>query len=267
MDRRAFLVKSIGVLVGSLWASRIPATAELFIAPAPPAPRIALIIDDIGFSLRRAERFLRANIPITFSILPRLHGSAAAARVLHRCGHEIMLHQPMEPDDRRVDPGPGAIFVADRPERVHAVVAENIASLPHVVGVNNHMGSRYTQLPRKMDQALDVIRSNTLFFLDSLTTGRSTAFARARQMGMDALRRDLFLDTRQDADAVFSQMMRLAAIACARGRAIGIGHPRPQTAEGILRFLGTPESRAVEFVHISRMLYSACEPANHSFLR
>ena len=81
------------------------------------------------------------------------------------------------------------------------VVAENIATLPNVVGVNNHMGSRFTQLPRKMDQALGVIRSNKLFFVDSLTTERSTAFARARQMGLGAMRRDLFLDTQRDADA------------------------------------------------------------------
>ena len=219
-----------------------------------PPPRIALIIDDIGFSLRRAERFLATGIPITFSILPRLCGSAASARVLHECGHEIMLHQPMEPFNTQVDPGPGAIFVNDEPQRVQDVVAENIATLPNVVGVNNHMGSRFTQLPRKMDQALGVIRSNKLFFVDSLTTERSTAFARAQQMGLGAMRRDLFLDTQRDADAVFGQMNRLAAIAAKTGSAIGIGHPRPQTVEGIQRFLDTPESAAVEFVHITRML-------------
>ena len=254
MDRRTFLVKSTGVLVGSLLATRFPAAAELFIPSASQPPRIALIIDDIGFSLRRAERFLHAGIPITFSILPRVCWSAESARALHACGHEIMLHQPMEPFDTRVDPGPGAIFVEDRPERVHEVVAENIAALPHVVGVNNHMGSRYTQLPRKMDQALNVIRSNQLFFVDSLTTGRSTAFARARQMGLGAMRRDLFLDTQHSAIDVLGQMNRLAQIALKNGRAIGIGHPRPQTVEGILRFLDTPESRTVEFVHISSML-------------
>ena len=234
--------------------SCIPAVAEMFVPPATPAPRIALIIDDIGFSLRRAELFLAAGIPITFSILPRLYWSAASARALHEYGHEIMLHQPMEPFNAQVDPGPGAIFVNDGPQRVHDVVAENIAALPHVVGVNNHMGSRYTQSPLKMDQALDAIRSSKLFFVDSLTTGRSTAFSRARQMGLGALRRDLFLDTQPDAASVLGQMNRLTTIAVKYGRAIGIGHPRPETLEGIQRFLDTPASRAVEFVHISRML-------------
>jgi len=254
MDRRTFLVKTAGLLCGSLFAARIPAAAELFTPPVTASPRIALIIDDIGFNLRRVELFLNIDIPITFSILPRVCGSAASARAIHDCGHEIMLHQPMEPFDSRVDPGPGAIFVDDAPQRVQDVVAENIAALPHVVGVNNHMGSRYTQLPQKMDQALDVIRSSKLFFVDSLTTGRSTAFARARQMGLGAMRRDLFLDTQRDADSVLGQMNRLAAIAGKTGSAIGIGHPHPETMEGVHRFLDSPESGAVEFVHISRML-------------
>lgn len=254
MDRRTFLVRSAGFLFGSVLTSRIPAAAELFIPPETAIPRIALIIDDIGFNLRRAEDFLTAGIPITFSILPRLCYSKASARALHDSGHEIMLHQPMEPFSTRVDPGPGAIFVDDRPERVRHVVGQNIEALPHIVGVNNHMGSRYTQLPRKMDQALDVVRANHLFFVDSLTTGSSTAFARARQMGVDTLRRDLFLDIQHDATAVFGQMKRLRKIALTYGCAIGIGHPRPETLAGIQCFLNTPESGDVRFVYISQLL-------------
>ena len=254
MNRRTFLVKSTGLLFGSLFATQIPAAAEMFIPPKTTDPRIAVIIDDIGFNLRWAERFLAAHIPITFSILPRLCCSESAARTLHDSGHEIMLHQPMEPFSTLVDPGPGAIFVDDRPERVRDVMAENIAALPNIVGVNNHMGSRYTQLPRKMDQALDVVRANDLFFVDSLTTGRSTAFSRARQMGIDTIRRDLFLDTQRDEKAVFGQMKRLRKIALKYGSAIGIGHPRPETLAGIQRFRDTPESKSVRFTYISQLL-------------
>ena len=254
MDRRTFLAKSAGLLFGGIFATHIPAAAEIFMPPKAADPRIALIIDDIGFNLTRAEQFLMAGIPITFSILPRLCCSEASAQALHDSGHELMLHQPMEPFSTRVDPGPGAIFVDDQPEQVRDVVAENIATLPHIVGVNNHMGSRYTQLPRKMDQALDAVRANDLFFVDSLTTGHSTAFARARQMGVDTIRRDLFLDTQRNEKAVFGQMRRLGKIALKCGRAIGIGHPRPETLAGIQRFLDTPESGTVRFTYISQLL-------------
>ena len=165
-----------------------------------------------------------------------------------------MLHQPMEPFSTSVDPGPGAIFVDDRPERIHNVVAENIAALPNVVGVNNHMGSKYTQQTQKMGQALDVVRKQGLFFVDSLTTGRSTAYACARQMGVSTKRRDLFLDNRQDMSSVIRQLQRLRTLALRNGSAIGIGHPRPDTVEAITRFMDAPESRDVAFVHISQLL-------------
>lgn len=255
MNRRTFLVKSTGLLLGSLLGSPIPVPAEMFVPPpAVVAPRIALIIDDIGFNLKRAQRFLKADIPITFSVLPRLCWSVESAVALHAHGHEIMLHQPMEPFSTAVDPGPGAIFVNDQPERIHHVVAENIATLPHVVGVNNHMGSKYTQQPKKMGQALNAVKGRGLFFVDSLTTGHSAAYACARHMGMTAKRRDLFLDNQREVPAVIRQIKQLRKLAHQHGSAIGIGHPRPSTAEAIMRFLDSPESKDVSFVYMSQVL-------------
>ena len=254
MDRRSFLAKSAGFLIASLFGSRLPVSAEFSPFPVNHPPRIALIIDDIGFNLKRADLFLNADIPITFSILPRVCWSVESALALHDRGHEIMLHQPMEPFNTEVDPGPGAIFVDDRPECIHQVVADNIATVPHVVGVNNHMGSKYTRQPQKMGLALDVVRSRGLFFVDSLTTGYSTAYACARQMGMPTIRRDLFLDNQHEVSSIIRQMKRLRKLAHNHGSAIGIGHPRPETAEGIMRFLETPEGRDVSFVYISQLL-------------
>jgi polysaccharide deacetylase 2 family uncharacterized protein YibQ len=254
MDRRTFLAKSAAFLIGGLFGSRLSVSAECFSPLVAHPPRIALIIDDIGFNLKRAELFLKAEIPITFSVLPRVCWSVESAMALHAQGHEIMLHQPMEPSSTEVDPGPGAIFVDDRPECIRQMVAENIARLPHVVGVNNHMGSRYTQQPQKMGQALDVVRNRGLFFVDSLTSGHSTAYACARQMGMSTIRRDLFIDNQREVSSVTRQMKRLRALAQKHGSAIGIGHPRPDTAEGIMRFLETPESRDVAFVYMSQMI-------------
>lgn len=240
--------------MGSLLGSRIPVSAEVALPQAAVKPRIALIIDDIGFSLKRAERFLQADIPITFSVLPRRCRSVESAMALHAHGHEIMLHQPMEPFSTAVDPGPGAIFVEDQPARIHHVVAENIATLPHVIGVNNHMGSKYTQQPKKMGPALDVLRTRGLFFVDSLTTGQSAAYNCAREMGVSARRRDVFIDNQHDVCSVMRQLKRLRNLARRHGNAIGIGHPRPATAEAIMRFTDMPESRDVAFVYISQVL-------------
>ena len=106
---------------------------------------MALIIDDIGHSRARARQFLDLDIALTFSILPHLPFSGELACEMHRTGYEVMLHQPMEPYNKAHDPGPGALYVGDGSRRIAAVMEANINTLPQVVGVNNHMGSRFTE--------------------------------------------------------------------------------------------------------------------------
>ena len=118
MNRRSFLFKGAFFLAGSLFSLNAFSRAFAFEKPFNQSifnPIIAIIIDDIGYSFSRARQFLELNIPITFSILPRLAKSNALAIEIRSIGHEIMLHQPMEPYSSKFDPGPGALYVV--PER------------------------------------------------------------------------------------------------------------------------------------------------------
>ena len=195
MDRRKFLFRSASLLVGGLLGlnhfSRAFASGEnnnksLF------RPRVAIIIDDIGFSLSHARQFLGLGIPITFSILPRLANSHNLAIELCGEGHEIMLHQPMEPYDPQIDPGPGALYVGDEAERIINIMEENISNLPFAIGVNNHMGSKFTARQKEMNEVLPVIKRRSLFFIDSLTTGRSKGYKTAQKLPMHTAFRTLF---------------------------------------------------------------------------
>ena len=147
MDRRHFLIKGASFLVGTLFGfngfSKVFACGTRGLRDGI-QPRIALIIDDIGFSLGRARQFLDLNVPITYAVLPKVVHSQHLASEIHDCGHEIMLHQPMEPYDHEVDPGPGALYVGDKSEKIMRVMAENISAIPFATGVNNQMGSRFT---------------------------------------------------------------------------------------------------------------------------
>ncbi len=217
-------------------------------------PKMAIIIDDIGFSRKRAGLFLDLDIPLTFSILPRLPLSKTLAFEIHQHHHEVMLHQPMEPTRTDADPGPGAIFTRDKKDRIQRVISENISSIPNAAGINNHMGSRYTQSRKKMDQALCAVKENGLFFVDSLTTTGSTAYDAARNMGVNSLKRNCFLDTIISEKHVFFQMLKLRAYALCHGSAIGIGHPHPETAAGISRFMNHDVYGRVLFNYASSFL-------------
>jgi hypothetical protein len=217
-------------------------------------PRLAIIIDDIGYSLSRARRFIDLGIPITFSILPRLPDSFKASIEIKNNGHDIMLHQPMEPCNSSLDPGPGALFAGYGKERITKIIEDNISEVPFASGINNHMGSKFTALQDKMHYALSIIKDKKMFFVDSLTSGSSKGFTTARSLNMAAAQRNVFLDNLPVEEAILSQLSKLVKIAHIHGTAIGIGHPFPETASAIKAFCGSPAGHSVSLVHISAVI-------------
>ncbi|MFM7345034.1 MAG: divergent polysaccharide deacetylase family protein, partial [Tagaea sp.] len=136
----------------------------------PPAVRagayVAIVIDDLGMDPARTARLASLPGPLTFAFLsyaPDIDGQSRAARGR---GHEILLHMPMEPEGRE-DPGPGALRVALSDDDIRARTAAALDRLPLALGLNNHMGSRFTRDPRAMRPVLEELASRGLLFLDS----------------------------------------------------------------------------------------------------
>ena len=259
MDRRSFLVKSSFFLAGSVLGlngfSKALAYGEQN-NKFPLRPRIALIIDDIGQSISHARRFMKLDCPVTFSILPRLVHSYDLALEIHERGYEIMLHQPMEPWNPEVDPGPGALYVGDETERIEVIMEENISCVPFAAGVNNHMGSKFTACKREISEALRVVEKRGLFFVDSLTSNRSLAYMTAKKFHMPAACRNIFLDNVQSESYVHKQLLKLSRRAQKYGSAIGIGHPFRETANAMRLFLTGVEPSGISFVPVSEILHT-----------
>jgi uncharacterized protein len=256
LDRRTFLLKTATLVTGSLLGvdrfSHALAAKDRF-SPVP-HPRLSLIIDDIGYCRSRARLFLKLQVPLTFSVLPRLSDSRSTALEIHESGHEVMLHQPMEPYGSLFDPGPGALYVGDENRRISRIIEENILQIPFAKGVNNHMGSRFTGCPKEIRSTLGAIREKGLFFVDSLTSNRSVAYRVARQFQMPTACRDIFLDNQRQVPAILSQLEKLKIHALKWGSAVGIGHPFPETAIAIERFSRKLEGSGISLVHISKVL-------------
>jgi len=257
LNRRSFLIKGASLLGGYLLGlsgfSQVLA-CEKQTTNYPLNPSIALIIDDIGGSLSRARHFLQVNIPLTFSILPQLIYTDILAAEINHYGHEIMLHQPMEPIDPKIDPGPGALYIGDDTDKITRIIEENISGLPLATGINNHMGSKFTESHNEMTEALRIIKGSGLFFVDSRTTIHSQAYKIARTMHMRTAYRHIFLDNIPFEPAIISQLRKLKQCALRYGSAIGIGHPFPQTANALSFFAEELKNTEVSFVHISKVL-------------
>jgi polysaccharide deacetylase 2 family uncharacterized protein YibQ len=225
------------------------------IPPVRPRPRVAIIIDDLGQDLAAARDLLDIDLPLTFSIMPSTRYARQVAELAHRRGREVMLHIPMEPINYpAVNPGSDALFVGMPRETVQQKVRRFIQQVPHVVGANNHMGSRYTEVQPGMSAVLDVLRSKQLFFVDSRTSARSVAAGAARQAGVSFAARDVFLDNVRDVEAIAKEVRKLAGLARRKGQAVGICHPYPQTIAALRREAEVLRSQGVEVVPASSLV-------------
>lgn len=224
--------------------------------PAPPPsparrPRVALIIDDLGYDYKLAEKFLSLDGPFTYSILPHSPHGREIANAASLGGFEVMLHLPMEPYEYpKVDPGPGALLSSMSPDERISVLKENLAAVPFISGVNNHMGSKMTANSSHMNQVLSIIKKRGLFYVDSLTTHNSKAKSSARLFQVPFAQRDIFIDHDPRPEAIRSRIEHLVRIAEMNGHAIGIAHPYEATYETLAEMLPQLKGR-VEWIPAS----------------
>jgi polysaccharide deacetylase 2 family uncharacterized protein YibQ len=217
-------------------------------------PKIAFVIDDIGYNKRYAELLFSIKQPLTLAILPRLAFSKYYADEAGKRNLPVLLHLPLEPDGPYDDPGPGAIMSQMSVTDIKEVLEENLASVPTAVGVNNHMGSNATRDRSVMYSILKEIKSRKLFFLDSMTHPDSVGYQVGFGLGMPVLKRDVFLDNIDDFDYVTEQIRKTAEVAMFTGSAVAIGHPRDHTLEALKEMIPKLEAQGFEIVPVTEFL-------------
>lgn len=216
-------------------------------------PRVAIVIDDFGFSVGVARQFLELPFPVTWAIIPFRPHSGEVARIARLEGIPFLVHMPMEAwgDSKRY---PNVLRVGMREEEVEEAVERALSSLPGAEGMNNHRGSLATEDRRLMGYLMRALSRRGLYFLDSMTTPRTVAFRAAREEGLGWALNDLFLDNEPEEEAIALRMRQLASMALRRGSAVGICHARPQTYSALLRNYRIFEEMGVELVHLRDLI-------------
>ena len=201
-------------------------------------PRVAIIIDDLGYDHVMAEKFFSLDAVLTFSVLPYSTFHKKIAKQIQDKGVEAMLHLPMEPlEYPQVDPGLGALLTSMTPDQIIEQLNLDLKAVPYIKGVNNHMGSKMTAVSTQMYQIFSVLKQRNLFFIDSRTTQKTLCKPSARLFMIPFAQRDIFLDNTQEAEAIREQINQLILIANSHGEAIGIAHPHDVTYEVLLQEL------------------------------
>lgn len=206
--------------------------------PAPPEktppvserPKVAIIIDDLGYDRKIAAKFLSLHVPLTFAVLPHSPFQKKIADMAHARGVQTMLHLPMEPDKYpSVNPGPGTLLSSMAPDELIAQLEENLDAVPHIQGVNNHMGSKLTAAADQINQVFSVLKQRGLYFVDSRTTRETVCRPAAKLFQLPFAQRDVFIDHFQEPEFIRKQLKELVRIAHRQGHAVGIAHPHQLT--------------------------------------
>lgn len=229
------------------------------------SPKIALVIDDLGVNRKMTRQVIALPAPLTASFLSYADDLPAQTELARLAGHELLVHTPMEPVDSRFDAGPDALRTDMTPDEIRENLSVMLDAFSGYVGINNHMGSKFTSAETDMHIVMDEINRRGLLFLDSLTSGRSTAAAVARQTGTPFAVRNVFLDNARTEADILRQLSLLERHARRHGFAVGIGHPHKATVNALDKWIPAAKRRGVVFVPVSAIalyMLDADKPAH-----
>ncbi|WP_308909965.1 divergent polysaccharide deacetylase family protein [Pseudokordiimonas caeni] len=218
------------------------------------APKLAIVIDDLGLQEYATDDLLSIPGPITLAFLPYAQNLAAQTRKAHLAGHELLVHLPMEPAAAGYDPGPNALLSGLTKDEFKRRLDWNLSRFDGFVGINNHMGSGLTARPEAMAAVMVALKSRGLLFLDSLTTSKSQGAREAALAGVPYARRDVFLDNVRDRAAILRQLAEAEARARSHGSAIAIGHPYPETISTLREWRKGLDARGLVLVPLSQLV-------------
>ncbi|MFB6226737.1 MAG: divergent polysaccharide deacetylase family protein [bacterium] len=219
-------------------------------------PKVAIVIDDLGWQTESARYFEQLQQPITMAVLPsRPYSKELYNRFKNK--FEFIVHMPMEPKGYPGDdPGKSALMTSMTSAEVKEKLRSVLQTYPDVRGINNHMGSAFTADQDGMNNVMSVLAPRGMYYLDSKTSASSVAVSTARKHGVPVLTNDVFLDhTNRDYSTIRNQFEKTIQTARSNGFAIAIGHFQSTVTGKVLQdLMPRYADRGIEFVTLSRLV-------------
>ena len=242
MPRKGFWRAFVGSLV--LLASSVDADTG----------RLAIIIDDIGYSLERGERSLALPGPLTVAVLPFTPHAKTLASMANDANVDVIIHQPMQSLAFAHDEA-GSLTADMSIDAFKASLTRSLDSVPYAVGVSNHTGSLLTTHRDAMGLLMSEVGHRGLFFVDSRTTHHTVALEVAMDQGVPATKRDVFLDHVIERTALEQQFARALGIARRQGHAVLIAHPHDLSLEFLEQVLPALSDYGMQSVRVSTLTH------------
>ena len=217
---------------------------------------VSIVIDDLGENYRRFEELSSINVPFTYSILPFQTHSIRIANEVDKRNGEVILHLPLEPwNSSQHAMNDGTLLTGMSQDQLHAQLQRNINAVPHLSGVSNHMGSKFTEHQEKMETVLQAIKEKGLFFLDSRTSDKTVGYALAKEMRIKTAKRNLFIDNDHNQLSAEKQLQKIPRLAKKNGgHLIAIGHPYPSTITALKKCVPLLQEQGITVVPLSQLV-------------
>lgn len=222
-------------------------------SPTDPRPKIAIIIDDMGLNHSLSVRATHLPKAMTLAYLPYAPNLKAQTAAAAKIGHDLMLHFPMEPMGKQ-NPGPNALRNKQTTDEWEKLIETNLNSFDQFVGVNNHMGSKFTTNGKGLAFVAHALSKRGLFFVDSRTIAGSVAAKVMKVMNVKAASRDVFLDHVIKEDVIRKELARAEQIARRKGHVIVIGHPHKETLNVLENWAKEPSYKEFKLVPVSELV-------------
>ena len=223
-------------------------------------PKIAIVLDDMGVDQRRSYIATQLKGPLTLSYLTYARDLVKQTHQARQAGHELLLHVPMEPSSPDIDPGPNVLLSGVSANETISALNWGLNQFSGFVGINNHMGSRFTSNLEGMRTVMQELKKRKLIFLDSVTSGSTKGQIAANQIGVPFIARNIFLDHIDDVNEIKRQLDAVKRLAKKQGFAVAIGHPSDATIEVLDLWLTEIENENFQLVPISALIPLAFMP-------
>lgn len=233
-----------------------PITKQPLMKKPARAPRLAIVIDDVGYSVSLMDHYAGLEVPLTFAILPGDKRAKVLSNKATQLGFPVILHMPLQPTDvEHNNPGYAGLFMNMTEEAMQQRFEKNVANVPDLVGMNNHMGSAFTENEEMMARLLTWVKAKNLFFLDSRTSSRSVVTKVAKRLGVPYLINQTFLDNVDEQAEIEAQLDKAMSLAIRYKNSVAIGHYRRKHLLEALR-VKIPEFKAkgIELVGLPDLL-------------
>ena len=212
-------------------------------------PKLAIIMDDISTNAQASE-LKKLSIKVTPSIFPPEKQHPKTAELAKEFS-VYMVHLPLQALNYTNEKA-NTLRTGDSKEKISQRIKDIKKDFKGVKYINNHTGSGFTSDFKSTLALLAELKNSEIYFIDSLTTNKSTVLDASKKLGLKYAYRDVFLDNEQNVSKILKMINNAVAVAKKDGVAIAICHPYKSTFEA-LKIAQKDAFKGVEVVYVDKI--------------